>query len=52
MKAIRVHEFGPPEVMRLEEVEDLLPAANQLVVRVRAAGVTQWILTFDRGFTE
>lgn len=39
MKAIRVHEFGPPEVMRLEEVEDLLPAANQLVVRVKAAGV-------------
>jgi NADPH2:quinone reductase len=39
MKAIRVHEFGEPEVMRLEEVNDPQPGATQLVVRVRAVGV-------------
>jgi NADPH:quinone reductase len=39
MKAIRVHEFGEPEVMGLEDVSDPQPAAGQLVVRVRAAGV-------------
>lgn len=39
MKAIRVHEFGPPEAMRLEEVADPVAGAGQLVVRVRAAGV-------------
>lgn len=39
MKAIRVHEFGEPEVMRLEEVDDPHPSATQVVVRVRAAGV-------------
>jgi NADPH2:quinone reductase len=39
MQAIRVHEFGGPEVMRLEEVPDLTPGPGQLVVRVRAAGV-------------
>jgi NADPH2:quinone reductase len=39
MKAIRVHEFGGPEVLRLEEAPDPRPAAGQLVVRVRAAGV-------------
>lgn len=39
MKAIVVHEFGPPEVMRLEKVGDLRPDASQVVVRVRAAGV-------------
>src|SRR5688500_14174166 len=39
MKAIRVHEFGGPEVLRLEEVEEPEPAAGQVVVRVRAVGV-------------
>jgi NADPH2:quinone reductase len=39
MKAIRVHEFGDPEVMRLEDVPDPHPEATQVVVRVQAAGV-------------
>src|SRR5581483_3165929 len=39
MKAIRVREFGPPEVMKLEEVADLTPGAGQVLVRVKAAGV-------------
>jgi NADPH:quinone reductase len=39
MKAIRIHEFGPPEVMKLEEVPELQPGPGQLRVRIRAAGV-------------
>ena len=39
MKAIRVHEFGGPEVMILEEVPDLQPGPGQVVVTVKAAGV-------------
>jgi NADPH:quinone reductase len=39
MKAIIVREFGAPEVMRIEETADLQPAENQILVRVRAAGV-------------
>ncbi|HXG22828.1 MAG TPA: NADPH:quinone reductase [Methylomirabilota bacterium] len=39
MKAIRVHEFGPPEVMKLEDIPDLKPGAGQVVVRIHAAGV-------------
>lgn len=39
MKAIRVHEFGGPEVMKLEDGPDLQPGAGQVVVRVHAAGV-------------
>ena len=39
MKAIRVHELGGPQVMRLEEVPDIKPGPKQVVVRVRAAGV-------------
>ena len=39
MKAIRVHEFGGPEVLKLEEVPDPQPGPGQVVVRVHAAGV-------------
>jgi len=39
MKAIRVRSFGPPEVMKPEEVPDLAPGPGQVVVDVKAAGV-------------
>jgi NADPH2:quinone reductase len=39
MKAIRVHEFGGPGVLQLENVPDPVPGANQVVVAVKAAGV-------------
>jgi NADPH2:quinone reductase len=39
MKAIVVTEFGGPEVLKVEELPDLEPAAGQVLVRVRAAGV-------------
>src|SRR5436305_3372430 len=38
MKAIRVHAFGGPDVLRLEEVPDPVHAGDVLV-RIRAAGV-------------
>jgi NADPH2:quinone reductase len=39
MKAIRVHEFGGPEVLKLEAVPDLQPDKGQVAVEVRAIGV-------------
>ncbi len=39
MKAIRIHTFGEPEVMQLDEVPDPQPGAGQVVVRVHAVGV-------------
>lgn len=39
MKAIRVHEFGGPEVMRLEDVPDLTAGPGRVVVSVKAAGL-------------
>jgi NADPH:quinone reductase len=38
MKAIRIREFGAPEVMQLEEVPDLIPQAGQVLIRIHAAG--------------
>ena len=39
MKAIRVHQFGDPSVMKIEEVPDPVAGPGQIVVRVKAAGV-------------
>lgn len=39
MKAIRVHVFGGPEVMKTEDVANPQPLEGQVVVAVRAAGV-------------
>ena len=39
MKAIRVHEYGGPAVMKLEDAPDPQAGPGDVVVRVRAAGV-------------
>jgi NADPH:quinone reductase-like Zn-dependent oxidoreductase len=45
MKAIRYCEYGPPDVLKLEEVEKPVPNDNQVLVRVRAASVNPLDLT-------
>ena len=39
MKAIRVHEFGGPEVLKLEEVPNPSAPPGQILIGVKAAGV-------------
>lgn len=39
MKAIRAHEFGGPEKLQLDEVDDPVPGRDDVVVDVAAAGV-------------
>jgi NADPH2:quinone reductase len=39
VKTIRVHEFGPAENLRSEDVPDPLPGEGQVLIRVEAAGV-------------
>ncbi len=39
MQAIRVEQFGGPEVLKVADVEDPLPSSGEVVVRLHAAGV-------------
>ena len=39
MKAIIVREYGEPEVLKLDDVSDLIPDEDQILVRIKAAGV-------------
>jgi NADPH:quinone reductase-like Zn-dependent oxidoreductase len=37
MKAIVCHDYGPPDVLRYEEVEKPAPGENEVLIKVRAA---------------
>ncbi|RFU41659.1 NADP-dependent oxidoreductase [Actinomadura logoneensis] len=39
MKAVRFHEYGGLDVLRVEEVERPVPGPGQVLVQVRAAGI-------------
>ncbi|NMM28798.1 MAG: NADPH:quinone oxidoreductase family protein [Glaciimonas sp.] len=39
MKAAVCHAWGPPDTLKLEDMPDLLPAADQVVIAVKAAAV-------------
>jgi NADPH:quinone reductase len=41
MKAIVLHEYGPPDVLRYEDVPDPLPRAGEIRIRVHAATVNR-----------
>ncbi len=42
MRAIRVHEFGDPDVLTLEETPQPEPVAGEVLVRIQAAGVNPY----------
>ena len=41
MRAIVIHHYGPPEVLRHEEVPDPQPRAGEIRIRVHAATVNR-----------
>jgi NADPH2:quinone reductase len=41
MKAIVIHEYGPPDVLRYEDVPDPQPRAGEIRIRVHAATVNR-----------
>ncbi len=49
MRAIRVHELGAPEVMRLETADDPVPGPGEALVRLEATGVNFIEVYFRKG---
>ncbi len=52
MKAARVLQFGPPSVIENDDLPRPEPAAGQLLVRVKAAGVGPWDAIVREGKSE
>jgi len=49
MKAIVLHEYGPPENLRLEDTAVPEPGKGQVRVKVRATAINDWDWCFARG---
>src|SRR5438128_1306127 len=49
MKAVRIHEFGGPEVLRYEDVPDPKPRKDQVLVRVRACALNHLDIWVRKG---
>src|ERR1700727_1442274 len=49
MLAIRVNEFGGPDVLRIEDVARPKPGPDEVLVQVMAAGVGPWDVSLREG---
>lgn len=49
MKAVRIHEFGGPEVLRYEDVPDPKPRKDQVLIRVKAVAMNHLDLWVRKG---
>ncbi len=50
MKAVRIHEYGGPEVLRYESVPRPSPRPDEVLVRVQAAGVNPVDVAVRQGY--
>jgi NADPH:quinone reductase-like Zn-dependent oxidoreductase len=49
MKAVRIHRFGAPDAIVIEDVPKPMPNEGEVVVKVEAAGVGPWDALIRRG---
>lgn len=48
-QAVRLHQYGGPEVLSIEDVPQPTPAAGQVLVRVKAAGINPGEASIRKG---
>ena len=49
MKAVRIHEYGGPEVLKLEDIPVPVPKANEVLLRVKACALNHLDLWIRQG---
>jgi NADPH:quinone reductase-like Zn-dependent oxidoreductase len=49
MKAVRIHEYGGPEVLKYEDIEVPVPKADEVLIRVKACALNHLDLWIRRG---
>jgi NADPH:quinone reductase-like Zn-dependent oxidoreductase len=49
MKAVRLHEFGGPEVLRYEDIPDAEPRKDQVLIRVKACALNHLDIWVRKG---
>jgi NADPH:quinone reductase-like Zn-dependent oxidoreductase len=49
MKAVRLHEFGGPEVLRYEDIPDAQPRKDQLLIRIKACAMNHLDIWVRKG---
>ena len=49
IRSVRIHEFGGPEVLRIEEVEAENPGEGEVRIRIRAIGINRTDITLRSG---
>jgi len=46
IRSVRIHEFGGPEVLRIEKIEVEEPGEGEVRMRIRGIGINRTEITF------
>ena len=49
MKAVRIHQFGGPEVLTYEDMHDPQPRKDQVLIRIKACALNHLDVWIRRG---